>query len=91
GESLAILPSPYVKTTTGTVHSTEITIHPNPSSNELIVNGIDAKSLGNVEIHAMDGRVFRTKISDKTIDISRLPPGVFYLQLPEKTLRFVKQ
>ena len=73
-----------------TMHN--IRVSPNPTNGVFRVEDIDA-SYGNSEMKLFDatGRLLLTqKTTDESIDISHLPPGIYYLQIDKATSRIIK-
>ncbi|MBV8325281.1 PQQ-dependent sugar dehydrogenase [Chryseobacterium sp.] len=87
------------KISTGTLSTHEnhplgkISIYPNPAAKEIFVSGIRDKKVS-AEIISADGRkVLETSqiINDKSIDISGIPSGVYYINLKSDDLKSYSQ
>lgn len=73
-----------------------LVIYPNPSSKELLIEGINEKIATQFSIIDAQGKLIReTDIIDSNIDISNLETGIYYLKLETnssmKVLKFVKE
>nr|WP_315029878.1 PQQ-dependent sugar dehydrogenase [uncultured Chryseobacterium sp.] len=75
------------KITTGTLGTQEnrslgkIGVYPNPASKEIFIEGIKDKNM-TIEIISTEGRkVLQTKNTNKSIDISGIPAGVYFINL----------
>lgn len=75
---------------------TELTIAPNPATNEIRLAGADALSQESVQILDLSGKVLieETLQSDQRIDIEELATGMYFLRIPNtgsnKSYSFVK-
>lgn len=72
-----------------------VRVFPNPAANSLNVKGLEAYS-GQLVIYSTEGKVVLTtqEFNNKTIDVSALKSGVYWLRLEEQTMRgipFVKE
>lgn len=78
---------------------TSVTLSPNPAAEEILVRRADGRVLGDLVVHAMDGRavlaVGSTGLDRRTIDIGHLQAGVYTIsELSDgerHTLRFIKE
>lgn len=73
----------------------DIVLYPNPASTEINIEFPIASHPQKIGIYTTAGRLVQTDTlySSESIDIHRLPPGVYYILLegtPEKALKFVK-
>lgn len=73
------------------VSKEEISLYPNPAKNEVNLKGID-KSL-EYNIYSADGKLVRKNryTPKKSIDISDLIPGIYFITIKENTLKFMKK
>ncbi|MCU0318542.1 MAG: T9SS type A sorting domain-containing protein [Flavobacteriales bacterium] len=97
----ADLEVPSALTSVGELHvnAAHITLAPNPTSDLLMLSTTNGQALGEVRIHAADGRVVRelgpVALDRLTVDVQDLKPGVYTVScntgaLPV-VLRFVKE
>lgn len=72
--------------------SSEITMYPNPASDKIYVKGLNS-SLGTIEIINAEGRkVLEAEVnSDKSVDISALVPGIYYVTLKSEGIKVYSQ
>lgn len=77
--------------TTAAASVTAFTVYPNPVSETLYINGLQQSS--KVRISNTSGQVILTTIvSGKSIDVSRLTPGVYFISMENgKSIRFIKK
>lgn len=71
-----------VRTTTLAVNEfdqTKITIYPNPATEYINITGLH--HIKNVKIIAVDGKVISTLVNTGQINISKLVPGVYFLEI----------
>ena len=68
----------------------EISLMPNPAHDAVKLVGIDG--VQTVNIYAIDGRLMQSfeATSDQTIDISRLPIGLYLVRTQSTTLKMIK-
>lgn len=74
-------------------------LFPNPAESQITLQSLGGKPLGEVRIHAMDGRMVqdigRTAMERTTVDVSGLPAGVYIATIGGRegraVQRFVKQ
>lgn len=87
------------KITTGTLstHKNELSgtikIYPNPASKEIFISGIKDKNV-TAEIISTEGRKvveINQITNDKSIDISKIPPGVYFINLKSGDLKSYSQ
>ncbi len=76
------------------LHTDEITIFPNPSTDFLYVE-LDNISTKDISIHNAIGRLVQVNIDKKphqiSIDVSSLPKGTYFVRITNKTHKFVKK
>lgn len=69
-------------------------IYPNPAQNEIFLKGNDLQKITDVKIYDATGRLLLSEIAPfrnkKSINISKLNVGVYYLQVAGKNLKFIK-
>lgn len=70
-------------------HSTKLNVYPNPAINIIHIQGVDLNS--NYEIYNLLGMKLQSGTLGKTIGISDLNPGVYYLFINNKASKFVKE
>ena len=81
------------------VNAAHITLAPNPTSDQLMISTTNGQALGEVRIHAADGRVVRelggVALDRLTVDVQDLKPGVYTVSCNTGAvpvvLRFVKE
>ena len=76
----------YSSNTTGTpsLTGTNPVIYPNPVSNELQISGLNSNA--DISILDVTGKtIFTQKNSEKTIDVTALNEGIYFLQITNKT------
>ncbi|MDR1757459.1 MAG: T9SS type A sorting domain-containing protein, partial [Bacteroidales bacterium] len=89
----------HLETVTGIInrHLATIKIYPNPAKNELRIENAELKIGETVHIFDISGRAVETwhatslQNGTATINVSRLPSGVYFLRIGDKTARFVKE
>jgi pectinesterase len=78
----------------------QLTVYPNPASNEITVNYIKANSNSTIAIASIDGRNLITHqliagTTQTTIDISKLSSGTYFLTIngivEKNTIKFIKE
>ncbi len=88
------------RTTTDITYTelTEINLYPNPASDFLRIDGLDAVDVISVECIDNQGKVVQTtneKHFDGSIDLSQLPEGIFILKITTRkgfmTAKFIKE
>ena len=64
---------------------------PNPVKNQITITGIVKAQP--FEIYSMDGKLTQTGkySSDKTIDVTKLPKGIYVLKIDDQNLKFIKE
>ena len=85
------------KVTTGTLGTQDnkslekIRVYPNPASKEIFIEGVEDKK-ASVEIINTEGRkVLETNAANKSIDISKIPAGVYFINLKSGDLKSYSQ
>ncbi|MBQ0152601.1 MAG: T9SS type A sorting domain-containing protein, partial [Chryseobacterium sp.] len=73
------------------VKKEEISLYPNPAKNEISFKGIEKES--EFIIYSADGKLVRKNryTPKKSIDISDLVPGIYFISIKENTLKFLKK
>lgn len=70
-------------------------IYPNPVDNQLFLKGNNLNKVANVKIYEASGKLLfseNTPFKNKNyLNISKLNVGVYYLQIENKTLKFIKK
>lgn len=93
------LPSALTSVSELQARATKLTLAPNPASDQLMLSSTNGKALGEMRIHAADGRVVRevgrVAMDRITVDVQGLKPGVYTVNCNDGTvpvvLRFVKE
>lgn len=70
-----------------------IKVYPNPAGEFITISGIPDLE-GNLSIYSMDGRLVLVMVistSHESIDVSRLPQGLYLVNVPGLTTKFVKR
>ncbi|MGB1041432.1 MAG: LamG-like jellyroll fold domain-containing protein [Flavobacteriales bacterium] len=71
----------------------KVKVFPNPTSSEIILNNLPLES--KIKIISVEGKVISTFNNQKTLDVSNLSNGLYYIELTSKKerklLKFVKQ
>jgi hypothetical protein len=71
-----------------------VSLFPNPASTTITLQNLPGEDQVDVAIYRMDGvTIMRTQISadDNSIDISKLPGGLYILTVNGQALRFIRQ
>ena len=82
-----------IKEGTGVVetrHTTSLQIYPNPTSGQLIINN-EQLIINGFEIFDVAGRVVMSQVASKSIDISHLPSGIYFLKAGGEVFKVVKE
>lgn len=72
--------------------TSSIIIYPNPTNNNLIVHGLDARQI--IRIYSMQGILLNSCESsglETIINVSELPQGTYLLQVGAEIVEFIKQ
>lgn len=74
----------------------ELFVYPNPAKNEIVLNG-DFEISANIRVVDILGKdltaltkLIQASEKSKTLDISKLPAGIYLLQTADQTVRFTK-
>lgn len=73
--------------------STGLTLAENPVGDILVINGHDSLSPVALDIHAMNGSnlLHINGWTSEPVDVSRLTPGLYFVTINSKTLKFIKK
>jgi len=96
GGTLTLIPvdcdaNPCTKTDIYEISSTEFKIYPNPTNDIIYISGVSG--VNNIIITDLTGKtVINSKLSiDNSINISKLPAGIYLLRVNEKIAKIVKK
>ncbi len=67
-----------------------VVIYPNPVTNTLTIETNEPLSGGRIQIYSINGQKLLDADYTKTIDVSFLPPGSYYLKYNNRTYKFTK-
>jgi hypothetical protein len=72
--------------------SEELKIYPNPAHNILTIDGLDVNSPNSISIYNIYGiiQIREFKLTEKKIDISKLPIGIYLLEINGQTRKITK-
>ncbi len=79
----------------GQGNSSTVTVYPNPVTDRLTLDMTDGKEVGTVYVFDSKGKSVLTASNSATLDISTLPPGIYFIKLQGdkevQTSKFIKQ
>jgi hypothetical protein len=99
-KNITFIVSKWPTSVTNVVRNQEITLYPNPTSDDLNVLFDASRDIKNVAVYNVIGKtmsVYRVNGSSAKMDVSKLPGGVYFIRLSDSkgrvvaTKRFTKQ
>ncbi len=71
-----------------------VSLYPNPASDQIILEGLDATKTSRIDIMDVTGRVVKSMLSAGTrtrIELNNLHSGVYFVKVENHTLKFLKR